>query len=651
MNRFLFFFSVAFSVSAAFAAPFDAYTFGLLGDIHYDADYLHTPDAFYVTAPGYLDAWKTNELPALATCARIFETEPRVAFAVQTGDLVSGGSGSLVLQKQMLTEAWNAVRPIFSRCGPFHAVNGNHETYDFDKPDTYAYPAFAETIQVFNGRELGLDRPVGKHYWFRKGPDLFVCYDSNADEYAFVEEAFDANPDTRWVFVVGHIPTIAPVPGGIEIDNPDGGYFMEFKDRFLKLLQSRNAILLCGDTHFTGFLDYVTEAGRFSQIMGVVVRCGKHRVRASSADDFPCSRKPSARQRHLKPGIIRYSLRRGSGCWRIAVDEARVTAEWYSLENPGAVAERVVVRGLEVECRPLRIVWPEGPLSADRTLCRVEGTADVTGTWTCEATAGWRIADFDPAAGTFALVHPTTPVLARTNVVVRISAADGTGRIVANGYAERPHRDPIEVPFRKTECGFRPEGTNGLSYAVTWNGEGLRWNVSGVGVPFVENLDRPVRIPSDWPEGSRLEFFFDPLHRKAFSLSREEIQYVFFPIADGRVRTLSVRYPVPPERGVERAAFMKAQTSSVRDVWTSDVAGVTGSWKREGTDGFTMSVFLPWRAVAPASDPAFAPIAGSYIGCEAAWGDFSLVNGGEKIWDDPSMWADLHFAGSGERRP
>lgn len=320
------------------------YSFGLVGDVHYDSPACHVVSA---PSPRYLETWLANEIPCLRAAADFFAAEPRADFVLQTGDLVSGCAGSRELQERMLAEGWRKTRDCFEGF-PFYVVNGNHETYNQGSAAPYAYPAFAATVQKCNARELGRAR-LERHFWFRHGPDLFVAYDSNVDEYDFVEAAFAANPDARWTFVVGHIPVVSPVKGGIEIDSPQSGNMMEHHDRFLKLLERRGAIQLCGDTHRIGFLDFATKDGRFSQLMGVSVEnrsdlrlAGSWREIGSASADFPLD---SARKRHLAPGVFRFWLAEGSGAWKLRVTDRSVTAELIEWESAPKVVKRVLIRG------------------------------------------------------------------------------------------------------------------------------------------------------------------------------------------------------------------------------------------------------------------------------------------------------------------
>lgn len=641
-----------------------AYSFGLLGDIHYDADYLHNGTGFYKgCTPNYRADWIVHELPHLKEGAEVFAREPKAAFVLQTGDLVSGGSGSVELQTRMLDEAWNLVRPLYAGLGPFYVINGNHETYDFEAPGTYAYPGYAASIQKRNAAELGRES-CERHFWFRQGPDLFVGYNSNVDEYDFVKEAFEKNPDARWVFTVGHIPTISPVPGGIEIDSPECGNLMENHDRFLKLLQSRNAILLCGDTHRIGFLDYVTGDGRFSQVMGVAVwQNGPYVERATRPDEYTVGSGPfysdlTPRKRHLKPGLVRYWQADGKGCWKLHVSDESVVAEWYAWDDAAEPKKRIVVRGPEEACASVKLVLPETPLAPGVNKCRLEGAAQVTGDWKFSLPAGWAIRNFKPAEGTLNLVLPETPHLTRTKetIVLRCLAK---GRVVANEVRHLYWQDVIEakkdspsdlpIPFFG---GFTtPARGNPSAYclAFRWSEEGLRVLFHSQAGDFREGADVSVSGADKWLDAPALELFVDPLNRKETAVSSDTVQLVLFPVKGGKCRATAIRYPQPAGKGPMWARFGVGVADDGAPTWTADPEGFDGGVvvdvpvNCEDASPSAIVALIPWSAIAPASDPTFVPKEGALIGLDAAWCNRPLLGFDRKLWDDPSTWATIRL--------
>ena len=202
--------------ACAFGAPGPSYSFGTLSDTHYSRPGNYADAA--KRSDDYHRKWMEQGRENFRRAAATLMADPSAAFFIHTGDMTDARCGSLERQAEQLAEAWELTRGCFPKDIPFLACNGNHETYDFEAPGTYAYPAYERTWQAFIARELGREGKIERHYVYRHGPDLFVFYNSNVDEYDFMKKAFDENPDARWVFVVGHIPAINPVEDGIEIN-------------------------------------------------------------------------------------------------------------------------------------------------------------------------------------------------------------------------------------------------------------------------------------------------------------------------------------------------------------------------------------------------------------------------------------------------
>ncbi len=87
----------------------------------------------------------------------------------------------------------------FVRTIPFETTIGNHDRKSVD----YRFFTFQP-----NTAEMKIKSYVGTDYWFTKGDVLFLVMDSNnpsmADHKAFVKEAVEENPDTKWRVAVFH---------------------------------------------------------------------------------------------------------------------------------------------------------------------------------------------------------------------------------------------------------------------------------------------------------------------------------------------------------------------------------------------------------------------------------------------------------------
>lgn len=606
------------------------YSFGMISDSHW------TGPEYYADGKGarksvaeYRAEWLKSERANLERAARDCMAEPAAEFFVHTGDLVDGRCGSLERQVAQLTDGWQLTRGAFPSEVPFIAANGNHETYDFEAPGTYAYPAYERTVQKFVAKELGLES-VERHFSFRHGPDLFVVYNSNVDEFAFFEKTLAENPDARYVFAIGHIPAINPCEGGIEIDSPEAGNRMDDHNRFLRLLQSRNVILLCGDTHRLGLVDYVTGEGRLTELMGASVDYnGAYRELARSTGDFPINWESayqpggviSERQRFLKGGLVRFWGATGAGFWKLHVSDESVRADLYTWDREGVV-KSVVLRGADVDCAPVKIEVA-APLTNGLNRLRVSAPTLANVRWRAGLPAGWTAKPFDPESGILEVTLPNQARRQREEVAIRLYATDmETGRVVANEDRHFLQQDDFWM--------FYETGSGDLEFPPSFS----RHPVVYIGTPYVNWL---AQVPPDfadedalWKKSGLLELFFDVKNLKKPHIDGDTVQLVVMervhdafdrPRGDGKVRYRAL---------------------VIRD------GGKTRKWVdlKGGDNG----PYIPWSVIAPTDDPGYRPSGGDddssvVIGMDAAFDGAPLMGGKKKIHDDPSTWGRVRLAG------
>jgi len=592
-----------------------SYDFALLSDSHWTGPEYYADGANYDRQSKGKRAWLERGRANLARAAELCAEAPAANFVVHTGDLVDGCCGSLPRQVQQLRDGWRMTRGAFPKDLPFLPANGNHETYDFDAPGTYAYPAYEMTIQRSAAAELGRPAPVERHYAYTYGPDLFIVYNSNVDEYEFFRQTLAAHPSARYVFAVGHIPVINPCQGGIEIDSPEKGNLMENHNRFLRLLQSRNVILLCGDTHRLGLVDYVTGEGRLTELMGVSV-CNNppYRELTESPDGFPIGSdaawRPgepvSARQRFLQGGVVRFWGAVGAGFWKLHVTDEGVTADLYAWDRE-EVAKTLVLRGSSVACAPVsvKVTKPLTP-GANRLDVRVAGAGlkSMTGVkWRVGLPDGWTASAIDEEASVLVVELPRTGSPTREEVAIRLFAMDGTGRIVAN---EDRH-------FLQQDSGRLEADRWGLLVPDFATSRGVS----------VLADDRFYAVPPKfydedelWRHGDGLlELFFDLKNRKKGQLDGDVVQLVAMRRKDdpSRLHALILR------------------DGGKRHVW-ADLQLEKGRLR------------VPWILVSPSDDRQYVPAAGSVIGFDAAFANEPLTGGKAKNHADPSVWGGMRLS-------
>lgn len=592
------------------------YDFGMVSDSHW------TGPEYYADGKGVdgraerQQAWLKRETANLARAAELCLSAPAARFVVHTGDLVDGVCGNLTRQVRQLEDGWRLTRGAFPKDLPFLPANGNHETYDFEAPGTYAYPAYEKTVQRYAANELGRKDPVARHYSFAYGPDLFIVYNSNVDEYDFVKETLAAHPDARYVFAVGHIPAINPCVGGIEIDSPWAGNFMENHNRFLRLLQSRDVILLCGDTHRLGLVDYVTGEGRLTELMGVSVwDHSPYRELTAEPAGFPISWNSSwrsgmpisPRQKFLKGGLVRFWGAVGAGFWKLHVSDEAVTADLYVWGREG-VAKSLVLRGSSVACAPVAVeVTPPLTSGVNRLSVRIPaaGLTSLTNLqWRADLPDGWTAQPFDPERGVLEVTLPRRAMPTREEVAIRLSATDAaTGRIVAN---EDRH-------FLQQDDGGLVADSDGLLISESVP------NRSGVPVPPADRFYSVRKGFSDenelWKHGDGLlELFFDVKNLKKVRSDGDAVQIVVMRLSDDPTRWRAL---------------------VIRD------GGKTHAWTDlPKENGF---IRVPWKLVAPSDDPGFLPGSGEVIGFDAAFANRPLTGGKAKLHDDPSTWGRMRL--------
>ncbi|MBL9188029.1 MAG: metallophosphoesterase [Opitutaceae bacterium] len=258
------------------AAPTRAFTFVLLGDLHYDALAHHDM--------AWVEKEKPNDVSQIKNYSRITaEVTPRllatvratiadlnrdpatrVAFVLQAGDLVEGLCGSEELSVRQNTEALAAVRE--AQLGaPLLFTKGNH---DITGPGAIA--AFARVFHPFLTAQAQAVAPGAAEV--KSGSYTVEC---GGAQFAFFD-AYEATRSLEWfeaaaarrtaehLFVTVHPPV---VPYGAR---STWHIFASERDRtrrekFLALLGDQRAIVLGGHIHRYNTLSRAAGRGRFAQ--------------------------------------------------------------------------------------------------------------------------------------------------------------------------------------------------------------------------------------------------------------------------------------------------------------------------------------------------------------------------------------------------
>ena len=252
-----------FAISLFFlAATAEEYRVLVLGDIHYDRKELHTSSEILASKSHRrnMEMWK-KATPELLTRAGEAAQSGSVRFAVQLGDITHGYAGTEELQRQLLKEGCAAVKKYFPDT-PLLIVRGNHDAGIKSGADgnTVAGEVLTPTVV----KAFGADKVDGDgNCAFRQGDDLFIAVNGFLPAkkiVAFVKRTLEANPKTRYVFFLSHLPVL-PASASVPFWLLPGNY------KVAELLETRQTLILAAHTHVPSMELRVTERGMLRQLI------------------------------------------------------------------------------------------------------------------------------------------------------------------------------------------------------------------------------------------------------------------------------------------------------------------------------------------------------------------------------------------------
>ena len=342
------------------AASDKKYSIVILGDTHYDAA---DPEVYHA---GYTDPKPEREAnhrkefvrngkmwaercPALLNRAACL-VDDDTAFVFQVGDLIQGDTADAETHKRFLDDTMNLMKDAVAPDLPFVTVVGNHDIRGND--DAVCRQAYREYMCQRMSQELGQE-VTGTNFLFHKGEDAFVVVNYASKNLDKVKSLLNDARGARHVFVLIHTPVFP---------YDDSKYFYwyflgnrkdsraEERREMRALLASLNAIVLCGHTHETEFLDWRGDGGRITQMTMSSVWSyasrGEYKVLASGAKGYGTilfKEKPElatpanvALFEEYRAGIRDYSIADSVGSYKLIVDGSRVFVDFY----PGASPRR-----------------------------------------------------------------------------------------------------------------------------------------------------------------------------------------------------------------------------------------------------------------------------------------------------------------------
>lgn len=264
------------------------YSFPVLGDIHYDDMSHHDMEWVMREKPkdlrqieGYVEVTKHFTPRLLDEIAHYVKNAATpVPFVVQVGDYTEGLCGSFELQSKQFRDACQAYDD--ARVGtPLLITKGNH---DITGPG--ASDAYDRVLLPWMSKQA--KQPIAAaSYVRRQGEDLFVFFDAYKPDMDWLESTLLDEP-ARYTFFVVH-PPIVPYNARANWHLFSKPREQQDRERLLKLLGERNAIVLGGHLHKYSILQRQCEHGSFTQLaVNSVIRGEKSSPRQllESGDDY-----------------------------------------------------------------------------------------------------------------------------------------------------------------------------------------------------------------------------------------------------------------------------------------------------------------------------------------------------------------------------
>lgn len=328
------------------------YSMIILGDTHFDIDPPSAYHAHYNEPNERLnkiqraefarngEMWKDRCPRLLKRAAGLIDKDTRMV--LQMGDLIQGDCGSGDVHKKMLSDALQNMKGELGGL-PFVTVVGNHDIRGTEAKE--AYHSFAPARM---SEELG--KQITKTtFGFNIGNDAFLVVDFNDPDDQEIDRILDDTKGARHTFVMTHGPVLPPditscrwfFHGGASEANTQAR--LHFRQAFAK----RNAIVLCGHTHYTDFMDWEGDGGRITQMTMSSVWTSENQkqytVRSEGAENYGMFRKKllekpeganlkdeSALFDEYRPGVRQHINSRSQGSYKLNVSNKRITIDFYA---------------------------------------------------------------------------------------------------------------------------------------------------------------------------------------------------------------------------------------------------------------------------------------------------------------------------------
>jgi predicted MPP superfamily phosphohydrolase len=328
------------------------YSLIILGDTHFDVDPPSVYHSDYMEKTDWLNKVQRSEFARNGEmwkdrCPRLLQRANQLIgkdtrMVLQMGDLIQGDCGNAEVHKKMLSDALERMKGSLAGL-PFVTVTGNH-----DIRGTNAKEAYHQFMPARMSQELG--KTVAKTtFGFNIGDDAYIFVDFNDPDDAEIDRLLDETKGARHTFIVTHGPVFPSDDSSCRWILHGGASEAETEARhhFRQAFAQRNAIVLCGHTHCTDFMDWYGDGGRITQMTMCSVwtsdKQKKYTVRSEGAEQYGMLRE-KARQSpdgakmkderplfdEYRPGIRQHTNSTSRGCYKLNVSRKHVTIDFYA---------------------------------------------------------------------------------------------------------------------------------------------------------------------------------------------------------------------------------------------------------------------------------------------------------------------------------
>ena len=325
------------------------YSVVILGDTHYD---VMDPEVYHA---GYTDPKPSREAAHrqefarngemwAGRCMRLVKraaglVDKDTRFVYQVGDLTQGDTADSLTHVRFLDDALNFMKAEVAPDIPFVTVPGNHDLRGND--DALCRRAYKAYMPERMSRELGQEI-TSTNFLFRSGPDAFVAVNFTKPDVEEIKSLLNQARGARHVFVLIHAPVFPyddPYYYWIFLGDRNDARAEERRE-MRKLLASLDAIVLCGHTHFTEFLDWEGDGGRITQMTMTSVwsdeSLGEYNLLASGAEEYGSLQAKEndgvcpAIFDEYRSGVRRYSIADSAGSYKLIVRGKKVYVDFYA---------------------------------------------------------------------------------------------------------------------------------------------------------------------------------------------------------------------------------------------------------------------------------------------------------------------------------